>query len=115
MGVGRLAAEETVRPLVTIECADLPISTTFVVGDGIPRALWGTARESGAFARVSSLLAKEAFTARVSTVISGVRSLSASNLARPLNTHQPPVGAVQLLAPHYVELTHSRPRPRRAW
>ena len=37
--MGRLAAEETVRPL-----ADLPISTTFMVGDGIPRALWGTAR-----------------------------------------------------------------------
>ena len=62
-GAGKSVAGVTVRPLVTIECADLPISPTFVVGGGIPRALWGTAMTAGAFARVSSLLAKEAFTA----------------------------------------------------
>ena len=38
-GAGKSVAGVTVRPLVTIESADLPISPTFVVGGGIPRAL----------------------------------------------------------------------------
>ena len=38
-GAGKSVAGVTVRPLVTIECADLPVSPTFVVGGGIPRAL----------------------------------------------------------------------------
>ena len=38
-GAGKSVAGVTVRPLVTIECADSPVSPTFVVGGGFPRAL----------------------------------------------------------------------------
>ena len=100
--VGSLSVEETARPLVVIGCADLLNSTTFSVRGCIARALWGTAGElgaagstgvTGAEARVTSPLAKEAFAARNSTGVSGVHTRWASNLACPLVTLLLPVAS----------------------